>query len=125
VAGTRARRVLVVDDLRDSADSLAMLLRQGGHDVRVAYDGEEALACAAVFQPEAAFIDVGMPRMDGHALARRLRETERGRGALLVAVTGWGGDDDRARARDAGFDAHLTKPVAGEALNEVLARLGG
>ena len=109
-AGRAARRILVVDDNRDAADSLCMLLIARGHDVRVAYDGLEAVGAAVTFLPDVVLLDIGLPKLSGNDAARRIREA-RGDGVLLVAVTGWGQEEDRKRAREAGFDHHLTKPV--------------
>jgi CheY-like chemotaxis protein len=114
------RRILVVDDNRDAADSLALLLRLAGQEVRVAYDGPAALAVAAEFRPALAFLDIGMPGMDGYELAGRLRRVADLRGLTLVALTGWGQEEDRRRSRAAGFDQHLTKPVELAALRAVL-----
>ena len=114
-------RVLVVDDNKDSANSLCELLELWGYPVRAAYDGATALALAAEFQPRVALLDIGMPGMDGYELARRLRE---GRGAdelMLVALTGYGQEDSRRLGREAGFDRHLVKPVALDALRKALA----
>jgi CheY-like chemotaxis protein len=105
------RRVLVVDDNRDAADSLAMLLRLGGHEVRVAYDGPTALATVSGFGPDLVLLDLGMPGMDGYEIARRLRQTPGFAGRTLAALTGWGQEEDRRRTREAGFDRHLVKPV--------------
>jgi two-component system CheB/CheR fusion protein len=118
-----SRRVLVVDDNVDAAQSLAELLRQGGHDVRVAGRGPDALAVAAEFAPEAVFLDIGLPGMDGYEVARRLRRQEGDRRVLLVAVTGYGTDEDRRRSREAGFDHHLVKPAAPSDVQDLLARL--
>ena len=115
------RRVLVVDDNADAADSLAMLLEVRGDAVRVAYDGEEALAAEADFVPEVVLLDIGMPKLSGYEVARRIREI-RGAGVLIVAITGWGQDEDRQRSREAGFDHHFTKPVDYAALLEVIDR---
>ena len=109
--GPGGRRTLVVDDNVDSADSLAMLLRLTGHETVTAHDGVEALATAERFQPEVVFLDIGMPRLNGYEAARRIREAPWGRGMVLVAMTGWGKDEDRRRSREAGFDAHLVKPA--------------
>jgi len=111
-AGGRApRRVLVVDDNRDGADSLAQLLQAHGHDVRTAYDGAAAVAEAARFRPQTVLLDLGMPGLDGLETARRLRAAQAAEPLLLVAVTGWGQERDRAKTRAAGFDGHLVKPV--------------
>ena len=110
-----ARRVLVVDDNRDAADSLSMLLAARGHEVRVAYDGLEAVGSAIAFQPDVVLMDIGLPKLYGYDAARRIRDA-RGKDVLLVAITGWGQDEDRRRSREAGFDFHLTKPVDPEAI---------
>jgi signal transduction histidine kinase len=106
----RACRALVVDDNHDSADTLAMLLQLLGHDVRCVYDPRQAADVAAAFAPDVAFLDLGMPGMSGHDVARALRG-EAGAGIVLVAVTGWGQPEERRRTREAGFDHHLVKPV--------------
>jgi len=116
------RRVLVVDDNRDNADSLAALLQVEGYDVRLAYDGEEALAVAEVYRPHVLLLDIGLPKLSGYDVCRRLREEPWARQATFVAVTGWGQQRDRAQARATGFDAHLVKPVEYEKLAEVLAQ---
>jgi PAS domain S-box-containing protein len=115
------RRILVVDDNRDAADTLALLLRLAGQDVRAAYDGPSALAEAARFGPAMVFLDIGMPGMDGYEVARRLRRDPALGGVVLVAVTGWGQEEDRRRSREAGFDNHLVKPVEPEAVQKLLA----
>jgi PAS domain S-box-containing protein len=112
----RRRRVLVADDNRDSADSLGLLLSLDGHEVHIAYTAEEALALALATQVEIAFLDVGMPDMDGYELARRLRAVPFDHRPTLVAVTGWGRAEDKRRAIDAGFDHHVTKPLDPDAL---------
>jgi signal transduction histidine kinase len=116
----RPRRVLVVDDNRDAADSLAMLLRIGGHYVRTEYAGADALRVAADFQPEVVFCDLGMPGMDGHDVARSLRAQAQNDSVVLVALTGWGSEDDRLRTQQAGFDFHLVKPVVVDMLEQIL-----
>jgi signal transduction histidine kinase/DNA-binding response OmpR family regulator len=115
------QRVLVVDDNRDGADSLGMILRLSGYDVRLAHDGPEALAAAASFRPQVVVLDIGLPGMDGYEVARRLRADSPARDAVLVAVTGYGRSEDRARSRESGFDHHLVKPVDLDALARVLA----
>jgi PAS domain S-box-containing protein len=115
-------RVLLVDDNRDSAESLALLLRLAGHEVRVAYDSTEALAAADAFEPDAAVLDIGLPGMSGLQLAARLKARCPGRKPQLIAVTGYGQETDRERSRQAGFDAHLVKPVSPDELLGLLAR---
>ena len=114
-------RILVVDDNVDAAKSLSRLLeRLYGQVVRVAHDGPEALAVAEEFRPEVVLLDIGLPGMDGYEVARRLRERPEFAGALIVALTGWGQDDELARSRDAGFDHHLVKPANPEVIRELL-----
>ncbi len=120
---SRPRRILVVDDNRDAADSLCMLLKWRGHEVRVAYDGLEAVGAAVAFHPDVVLLDIGLPKLSGYEAARRIREAG-GAQSLLVAVTGWGQDEDRRRARDAGFDHHLTKPVDPAAISRLIERSG-
>ena len=103
--------MLIADDNRDSAESLGMLLSLEGHEVHVAYTGGEALALAVAKPPELAFLDIGMPDMDGFELARRLRSVPFGHRPTLVAVTGWGRPDDIRKALEAGFDHHVTKSL--------------
>ena len=112
---TRPRRVLVVEDSLDSAEILGELLRRWGHEVRLAHDGKAALEEARAFRPEVVLLDIGLPDIDGYAVAQRLR-AEGLSGELLVALTGYGPDEDRERARQAGFDRHLVKPVEPNAL---------
>jgi CheY-like chemotaxis protein len=115
------RRILVVDDNHDAAESLSMLLKLMGQKVQVAFSAPEALAAARLDPPEMAFLDIGMPDMDGYELARRLRADPELRHMVLVALTGWGQDKDRQRSREVGFDHHLTKPADPEALHQLLA----
>jgi len=105
------RNILIADDNQDALESLALMLRLEGHEVHCASDGEEALALAGLQRPEIVVLDVGMPKLDGCEVARRIRAESWGRGAVLVALTGWGQDVDRRRSREAGFDMHLVKPV--------------
>jgi CheY-like chemotaxis protein len=118
-----AWRVLVVDDNRDAADSLAAMLTLLGSRVEVAYDGETALARVPELHPQVAFLDIGMPGMSGLELCRRLRALPGGERPVLVAVTGWGQDEDRRRSQEAGFDFHLTKPVDPAGVEALLARI--
>jgi len=105
------RRVLIADDSVDSAESLAVLLGLQGYEVRTVHDGPEAVEAAFHFAPDAALLDIGMPTMNGYDVAARIREQPWGRNMLLIAQTGWGEDRDRRRSKEAGFDAHLTKPL--------------
>jgi CheY-like chemotaxis protein len=115
------RRVLVVDDNVDSAESLSMLLELSGHEVYMAHDGEQALAEFERRRPDAVLLDIGLPKLDGFEVARRLRSDGRNSDLLLIALTGYGKDDDRSRGRNAGFDHHLVKPVEPETLMKLLA----
>jgi len=110
------RKMLVVDDNRDAAGSLEMLLQLMGHDVRVAFDGERAIELAEEFRPQTIFLDLGMPRPDGYEVCRRIRGATWGKDVRLIAITGWGQDEDRRKSAIAGFDMHLVKPVNPEAL---------
>lgn len=116
-------RILVVDDNVDSADSMALLLALDGHDTRTAFDGPGALAEALAFRPRVVLLDIGLPGMDGYEVARRMRELPGLRDVLLIAITGYGRDDDRARSKEAGFDHHLVKPVDPETLGRLLSGL--
>ena len=117
------RRIVVVDDLADAADSLAIMLQMMGHDTRTAYDGVEAVQAVAAFNPDLVFLDIGLPKMNGYDAARIIRAQPDGKDVVLVAVTGWGQEQDRRRAADAGFDHHLTKPVDPHAVEALIARL--
>lgn len=115
------RRILVVDDNRDSAQSLGFLLEHSGHTVRLAHDGEEALRVASEFRPDIAFLDIGLPKLDGYELARAIRSEVWGERIVLFALTGWGQEDDRRRARAAGFNGHLTKPIDPDRIDTLIA----
>jgi len=117
------RRILVVDDNHDSAESLAMLLEITGNETLVAYDGMVALRQAAAFRPDVVLLDLGLPKLDGYEVARRLRARPWGKKLVLVAITGWGQDEDRRHTAEAGFDGHLVKPVDYAALTQLLATL--
>jgi len=119
VAPLPSRRVLVVDDNHDAANTLNSLLQSLGHSTRVAFDGPTALQIAEQFQPDLVLLDIGMPGMSGYDVARRLR-SRTGTHPKIVAVTGWGADEDRARSQEAGFDRHLVKPVDESALRQAL-----
>jgi len=116
-------RVLVADDLRDSADSLALLIELMGHSVEIAYDGEAALHAAERFRPDIVLLDLGMPKLDGFEVSRRIRATPWGASVRLVAQSGWGQDEDRRRTADAGFDHHLVKPIDPAALEALMQTL--
>ena len=120
---TSRRRLLVVDDNRDAAESMSMLLEMWGHEVAYAYDGPSALQTAQQLQPQAVFLDIGLPGMDGYEVAARLRELPQARNAILIAITGYGQEDDRLRSRRAGIDHHLVKPVAPDALRNLIDSL--
>ncbi len=120
-AKATALRILVVDDNRDSADSLAMLLRITGNEVHTAYDGVEGVEAAGRLRPDVVLLDIGMPRLNGYDACRRIRAEAWGKGMVLVAMTGWGQDEDRRRTVEAGFDTHLVKPVDPTALTALLA----
>jgi PAS domain S-box-containing protein len=117
------RRILVVDDNRDGADSLAMMLRLMGNEVRTSYDGVEAVETAKQFHPEVVLMDVGMPRLNGLDATRRIRELAWGRDVTIIALTGWGQMGDRERSREAGCDGHLVKPVNLSDLEKLLTEL--
>ncbi len=122
-AAPRAMRILIVDDNVDAADMLGQILQLEGHDVLVAYDAQHALAQAAAFRPELAVLDIGLPGMSGLALARALRQQAGLAGLKLIALTGWGTEQDRRETRAAGFDAHLTKPASIDVLEAQIAQL--
>ena len=106
-----ARKVLIADDNRDAADSLAALLQLDGHETRLSFDGEGALTMYEQFEPDVCLLDIGMPGRNGYEVARRIRQMPGGRRPVLIAITGWGQESDRHLAMEAGFDHHLTKPV--------------
>jgi CheY-like chemotaxis protein len=116
----RKRRILVVDDNRDTVESLALLLEMMEYDVRTAEDGLAALEVARAFRPDIVLLDIGLPRLDGYETAQRVRQLDDGGTILLVALTGWGQDEDRRRSAAAGFDHHLVKPVDPDALERLL-----
>jgi PAS domain S-box-containing protein len=123
-ASGQALRVLVVDDNADAAESLAMLLALDGHEVKIAFDAEQALALAIDFRPQLAILDIGLPGRNGYEVALDLRRLAKSRPPKLIALTGWGQAEDRARARNAGFDEHLTKPVDPDALMRLVHSCG-
>jgi signal transduction histidine kinase/ActR/RegA family two-component response regulator len=115
------RRILVVDDNRDAGESLGTILEYMGHEVRTAVDGAEGVSMAGEFRPEMILMDLGMPKVDGYEAARRIRAEPWGRETFMVALTGWGADQDRQRAQSAGFDRHLVKPVDLKALKKMIS----
>jgi CheY-like chemotaxis protein len=118
----KLRRILVADDNRDAGDTLAMLLRLDGHEVHVATDGLEAVEMFQSVQPEVVILDIGMPGLSGHEVARRIRELPSERPVILIAVTGWGQKADKDRAAESGFDHHFTKPVEPTVLSALLQK---
>jgi len=119
-APSSPRRVLVVDDNVDAADSLRLVLDLQGHETEVAYDPASALVAVERFAPDCVLLDIGLPEIDGYETARRIRALPGGDRVRLIAVTGWGQQEDKQRARAAGFDAHLTKPVESSAVSALL-----
>jgi CheY-like chemotaxis protein len=115
-----SHRILVIDDNKDSARGMGRLLKIQGHDVRTVYDGLSALEAACEFRPEVVLLDIGLPGMDGYQVARALRRDDRTSAATLIAVSGYGQEQDCARSRQAGFDYHLTKPIDFERLRSLL-----
>ena len=124
MSGQKPRRLMVIDDNKDAAESMSMLFELWGHEVVCAYDGRAALEAAAKYRPDAVFLDIGLPGMDGYEIAERLREQPESAKAVLVAITGYGQDEDRRRSREVGIDHHLVKPVAPETLHKLLDTLG-
>ncbi len=120
---TARRRVLVVDDNVDAASSLAMVLKLMGNEVRTAHDGLEGVAAAREFRPDVILLDIGMPRLNGYEACRRIRQEPWGKNVVLVALTGWGQEEDKRKAQEAGFDRHMVKPVEPAALAKLLAGL--
>jgi CheY-like chemotaxis protein len=116
-------RILIVDDNRDAADGLAILLHNYGSETRTAYDGLEALQVAEEFRPDVVLLDIGMPKADGREVARRLRREPWGARTCVIAVTGWSNETDRARSKEAGFDHHLVKPLDTAELTRLLVPL--
>ena len=115
--------ILIVDDNVDAAESMSMLLEAVGVEVRVAHDGPQALAAFEACRPRMVLLDIGMPGMDGYEVARRLRSTPGAPRAALVALTGWGQDEDRRRVREAGFDYHLVKPADFATLQSLISSI--
>jgi CheY-like chemotaxis protein len=122
-SSTPGLRLLIVDDNRDAAISLAMLLKLKANDVQVVHDGPSALKAAAQFHPDLIFLDIGMPGMDGYEVARRIRRTPGLEKTVLAALTGWGQQEDRRRTAEVGFDHHLVKPPEPKLIDALLASL--
>jgi CheY-like chemotaxis protein len=116
----RGRRVLVVDDNADAATSLAMLLKISGNETETANDGMQAVQRTATYRPDIILLDIGLPRMSGYDVCRAIREKPWGHEIVIVAMTGWGQDEDRRKSKEAGFDGHLVKPVDYNALMQLL-----
>jgi CheY-like chemotaxis protein len=122
---TARYRILIADDNRDGADSLAMLLQVMGHEVETAYAGDQAVEIAEQMRPDAILLDIGMPKLNGYEACQRIRSQSWGREMLLIALTGWGQEEDRRRTREANFDLHLVKPVdSGDLLRVLASALG-
>jgi len=117
------RRILIADDNRDFALSLAMMLKLTGNVTRTAHDGLEAIEAAAAFRPDVILLDIGMPKLNGYDAARRIRSESWGKDVVMVAITGWGQDENRRQSQEAGFDHHLVKPVEPATLEKLLADL--
>ncbi len=119
----KKRRILVVDDNKDSAASLSKMLELTGNEVRTAHDGLQAVEAARTFQPEVVLLDIGLPKLNGYDAARRIRALPGGQSMFLIALTGWGQDEDKRRSAEAGFNLHLVKPMDPAALENLLAGL--
>ncbi len=122
-AKPRVRRILVADDFPQAAETLAQLLRQEGYEVQIARDGLEAVTAAEHSHPDVIVLDLAMPELNGYDAARKIRQQPWGKDVVLIALTGWGQQRDRHRTKEAGFDAHLTKPIKYEAILELLEKL--
>ena len=116
-------RILIVDDNRDAADSLSEMLKLMGNDTRTAYDGQQGVDLAGEYRPDVILLDIGLPRLNGYEACRLIREQPKGNGVVLIALTGWGQDEDRRRSHEAGFDHHMVKPVDPQALMSMIAVL--
>ena len=116
-------RILVVDDNRDSAETLELMLRHRGNSVSLAYDGEAAVQAATEFQPDVVVLDIGLPKLNGYEACRRIRQQTTGRRMIIIALTGWSRDEDRKLTREAGFDYHVVKPVSPNSMWTLIADL--
>ena len=124
IDGTPRRfKILVVDDNHDSALSLAMMLSIMGHETRTSYDGESAVSHAEEFLPDVVLLDIGLPILNGYEVAQRIRESAWGASMFLIAVTGWGQEEDRQRSSEVGLNMHMVKPVEPSALEKLLSEL--
>ena len=117
------KRILIADDNLDAAESLQLWLQLAGHEVAIAANGTDALSVAEKFRPEVALLDLGMPDLSGFDVARGIRAAPWGRGIILIALTGWGQEEDRRRTAEAGFDHHLTKPIPPDTIEELVRTL--
>ena len=122
-AAGAARRVLVVDDSTDAADSLAMLLQMTGHETHMAHDGLDAIEAVDKHRPEVVLLDIGLPSLNGYEVCRHVRQRPWGKNITLVALTGWEQEKDRSKSREAGFDGHLVKPVEFPSLHQAIVRV--
>jgi CheY-like chemotaxis protein len=122
-AGAILRKILVVDDNRDSVESLAMLLKMLGHETYLAYDGLEAVQTAERIRPELILLDIGLPKLNGYEVCRKIREQEWSQATVIVALSGWGQEADRRKSEEAGFNHHMVKPLDYNLLMDVLAEL--
>lgn len=118
----KSRRILVIDDNEDAAQTLGMVLEMSGHEVHLAYDGEQAVAMARDLKPQIALVDIGLPKLNGYGVAQSIRAEPWGEKMMLIALTGWGQDDDKRRALAAGFNFHLTKPVDPDQVDALIAQ---
>ena len=118
----KSRRILVVDDNADAAQTLGMVLELSGHQVHLAHDGEQAVSKARDLAPEIALVDIGLPKLNGYGVAEAIRAESWGEKMLLIALTGWAQEEDKRRALAAGFNFHLTKPVDPDQVDELIAR---
>ena len=117
------KRILVVDDVPDNRETMELLLTMYGHTVELAEDGEQAVEKALGGRPDVAFIDIGLPKLTGYEVAKAIRQQTNGARIVLIALSGYGQPEDQRKSLDAGFDAHLTKPVSGTALKQILSEL--
>ena len=123
IENQKSRRILVVDDNRDAAISLALLLNLAGNETQTRFDGQAAVEAAASFKPDVVLLDIGLPKLNGYDAARMIREQPLGKSIVLVALTGWGQAEDRRKSTEAGFDGHMVKPVDLNALKTLLIEL--